>query len=127
MTAIESMPASTSPATYVDETEREQSQRLAEARYHLAHMHDGMPPAWDGLSDDEQEASTLEARNYLRAARHAGLITATRPVGDPHRSACLNCQAGIWLAPNGRRWMDDSGWDWCAGTTNRHVPQSAER
>ena len=59
--------------TYADETEREQSRRLAEARQQIAH--EGACPAWDELTDDERNISMVEARNYLRAAKRCGLMT----------------------------------------------------
>lgn len=41
-------------------------------------------PPWDGLSEQEQHLSLLDARNYLRAALKAGLVPAVVPsVGVP--------------------------------------------
>ena len=58
-------------AGFEDEAEREQSQRLAEARQQIAHQ-GGSCPTWDELTDHEQEMGVLAARNYLRALTRAG-------------------------------------------------------
>lgn len=60
---------------YTDETEHDQSRRLAEARQQLAHEGSHyFPPAWRELTDHERGLAMLDARNYLRAARRCGLI-----------------------------------------------------
>lgn len=61
--------------TYTDETEREQSQRLAEARQQLAHEFGPHLPGWAELTDEERELSMVEARNWLQAAKRCGLIS----------------------------------------------------
>lgn len=63
---------------YTDETERDQSRRLAEARQQLAHEV-GYLPTWGELTDHEREVAMLDARNYLRAARRCGLIGPDSP------------------------------------------------
>jgi hypothetical protein len=65
--------------TYADETEREQSRLLAEARQQLASEGTlGMCPPWAELTGVERVMATVEARNWLRAARRCGLITEGR-------------------------------------------------
>jgi hypothetical protein len=50
---------------------RDRSLRLAEARQQLAH--EGLSPAWDELTVQEQKASAREAHRWLRAAERVGL------------------------------------------------------
>lgn len=65
---------------YADDTEREQSRLLAEARQQLASEGTlSMCPPWAALADDERDVSMVEARNWLRAARRCGLI---RPAAE---------------------------------------------
>lgn len=50
---------------------------LAKARQEMANenpFNAGFCPPWDGLSEQEQRLSLLDARNYLRAALNAGLV-----------------------------------------------------
>ncbi|WP_416976690.1 hypothetical protein [Streptomyces sp. T028] len=55
---------------------------LAKARQHIAHSSpfNFVCPPWDGLSEQEQHLSLLDARNYLRAAIVADLIPAAGAV-----------------------------------------------
>lgn len=50
---------------------------LAKARQQMAYenpFNAGFNPPWDGLSEQEQRLSLLEARNWLSAAMNAGLV-----------------------------------------------------
>jgi hypothetical protein len=59
---------------YASRDERERSLRLAQARQQIAH--DGcFLPSWAELTDAEQEIAAVEARNWLRAAVNACLVT----------------------------------------------------
>ncbi len=51
---------------------------LAKARQHRAHSNpfNFVCPPWDGLTEQEQHLSLLDARNYLHAALDAGLVPA---------------------------------------------------
>jgi hypothetical protein len=113
---------------------------LAEARQQMAHDNpfNVVCPPWDGLSEQEQHLSLLDARNYLCAALKAGLVpTASSAVPAPaaDRAALveiaaqamrehylvtdreeadadgnLPCRCGDWREP-GAEVDDENDWD----------------
>jgi hypothetical protein len=68
------MPGSAVIITYTDQRERDRSLRLAEARQAIA-AEGVLCAPWAGLPDAERELAATEARNWLRAAGRAGLLT----------------------------------------------------
>lgn len=92
---------------YADDTERELSQQLAEARQALAHKGGSWLPTWDQLTDHERDMSMLDARNYLRAGRHiferatgAGVLrnrVIAAPEDGPRPLSALRETGLLWL------------------------------
>lgn len=62
---------------------------LAKARQQMAYENpfNVVCPPWEGLSEQEQHLSLLDARNYLRAALKAGLVAASVVVPAADRAA----------------------------------------
>ncbi|MFF1297965.1 MULTISPECIES: hypothetical protein [unclassified Streptomyces] len=80
---------------------------LAQARQQIAYSSpfNFLCPPWDGLTEDEQHTSLLEARNYLHAALKAGLVSAgVAPATDqtsPSRRAGLRDDIAAVLREHG--------------------------
>ena len=73
---------------------------LATARQQLAHRNpfNAVCPPWDGLSEQEQHLSLLDARSYLHAAMNAGLVPdATAAASSSGRAALLHETADAGL------------------------------
>jgi len=66
------MPDSGVIVDYASQAERDRSVRLARERQGLA-QRGCLLPGWDELTEAEREMTSLEARNWLRAAVLAGL------------------------------------------------------
>jgi hypothetical protein len=64
---------------------------LAKARQQLAYENpfNAVCPPWDGLSEQEQHLSLLDARSYLHAALRAGLVPASAVVPAADRAFVL--------------------------------------
>lgn len=64
----------TERVTFTDHAEEADAITLAQARVQIA-TEGGLPyPTWKELTDHERTRAVLDARNYLRAAHHAGLL-----------------------------------------------------
>lgn len=77
------LPGSGFMVTYESQGERERTLRLAEARQQIAHE-GNRNPTWQELTDDERGTSELSARNWLRAAKRAGLLAEQDQDDDTH-------------------------------------------
>jgi Zn finger protein HypA/HybF involved in hydrogenase expression len=106
-----SIPSAGLVATYASQAERDRALRLAQARQQLA-CEDlaiaapGGGRPWNALNDYNRETAALEARDWLRAAGHAGLIPSAADLilavdaldghaetKRDHADGCLDCQA----------------------------------
>ncbi|MFF7837593.1 hypothetical protein ACFZC6_01965 [Streptomyces ossamyceticus] len=75
----------TEPAAARPEVDDPRVLALAKVRQQLAYENpfNAVCPPWDGLSEQEQHLSLLDARSYLHAALKAGLVPAAVPVPPP--------------------------------------------
>jgi hypothetical protein len=85
---------------------------LAKARQQMAHDNpfNVVCPPWDGLTEQEQHLSLLDARNYLRAALKAGLVPAAVSAGLAPATDRAAVRRDRYAAPLFAL-MRQNGWD----------------
>lgn len=90
----------TEPAAVRPEADDPRVLALAKARQQLAHENpfNAVCPPWEGLSEQEQHLSLLNARSYLHAALKAGLAPAAVPVPPPTDQTALRDRIAKVLA-----------------------------
>ena len=79
---------------------------LARARQQLAYENpfNAVCPPWDGLTDQEQHLSLLEARSYLHAAQNAGLVTPVGQAPDTDRAGLREQIADALARLDAEKW-----------------------
>jgi hypothetical protein len=100
----------TDPQTDRPEVDDPRVLALAKARQQMAHSNpfNVVCPPWDGLTEQEQQLSLLDARNYLRAAINAGL-TATPPVAVPPTDQAARSERYAAAIRDTAGWVLDDG------------------
>jgi hypothetical protein len=83
---------------------------LAKARQQLAYENpfNAVCPPWDGLTEQEQRLSLLDARSYLHAALRAGLVPASAVVPAADRAALRDRIAALFRHPPGVERLGDA-------------------
>lgn len=80
---------------FTDPADERDAITLAQARVQMA-CESGLPyPSWDELTEHERTSALLDARNYLHAARNAGLLQSRSDEADELRAHIVELRARV--------------------------------